>query len=253
MNLIADTHMHTTASTHAYSSLQEMVHEAAVKHLYAVAITDHGYAMPGAPGRWYFQNLTVVPRILEGVVVLRGQETNVVDYDGNTDLDEESAASLDWVIASIHEPCMPKEGCTREAVTNLWLQIAKNPKINVIGHSGSAGYAYDYETVIPEFGRTGKLVELNEGTFHVREDSVPNCVAIMKLCKKHGVPIVVNSDSHFSSQVGCFENSLRLLKELEFPEELVVNSGVTRFRSYLSLYSRAALDPTLKLRERRQL
>ena len=53
MNIIADTHTHTSASTHAYSSLSEVVHAAALKGLYAVAITDHGEAMPGSPQPWY--------------------------------------------------------------------------------------------------------------------------------------------------------------------------------------------------------
>lgn len=246
MNIIADTHMHTTASTHAYSTLQEMVHAAAQKGLYAVAITDHGVDMPGAPGKWYFHNLKVVPHILEGVLVLRGQETNVLDYDGNTDLYRDEDDELDWIVASIHQICMPEEKPSVEAVTNLWLQVAKNPDVNVIGHSGSVRYQYDYETVIPEFGRQGKLVELNESTFLGRVKSVANCKKIMQTCKKHGVPIIVNSDSHFSSMVGCFENSLKLLEEIDFPEELVVNSGVERFQNYLKQYSRVFLDPTLQ-------
>ena len=51
MKLIADTHTHTIASTHAYSTLQEMVHAASEKGLFAIGITDHGYSMPGGPGR----------------------------------------------------------------------------------------------------------------------------------------------------------------------------------------------------------
>jgi putative hydrolase len=86
MNLIADTHTHTIASTHAYSTLTEMVHAAAERGLYAIAITDHGAEMPGSPGRWYFHNLKVVPRNLEGVLVLRGQEADVVNFEGDTDL-----------------------------------------------------------------------------------------------------------------------------------------------------------------------
>jgi len=247
MNIIADTHMHTTASTHAYSSLQEMVHAAAIKRLYAVAITDHGINMPGAPGTWYFHNMRVIPHMFEGVLVLRGEETNVIDYDGNIDLEKDCINDIDWIVASIHGVCMPKEKPTVEAVTNAWMQIAKNPNINVIGHSGSAEFQYDYETVIREFGRQGKLVELNESTFLTRENSVTNCKTIMELCKKNSVPIIVNSDSHFSTLVGCFENSLKLLEELDFPEELVANSGVKRFQAYLKQYTHVFSDPLLNI------
>lgn len=237
MKFIADTHMHTVASTHAYSTLREMVHAAAEKKLYAVAITDHGPEMPGAPGKWYFENLKVIPRRLEGVLVLRGEEADVVDWDGSTDLLDTDLEILDWVVASMHRPVLKEKHPTVENVTNAWLHVAKDPRVNVIGHSGTAEFVYDYETVIPEFGRNGKLVELNESTFLGRQASIPNCTKIMKLCKKHRVPVIVNTDSHFSTQVGCFEHSRKLLEELDFPEELVVNSSVERFQSYLRQYT----------------
>lgn len=56
MKIIADLHTHTVASTHAYSTLQEMVTAASEMGLSAIAVTDHGVEMPGAPkaGTWYF-------------------------------------------------------------------------------------------------------------------------------------------------------------------------------------------------------
>ena len=42
MEIIADLHTHTIASTHAYSTITEMVQAASAKNLYAIAITDHG-------------------------------------------------------------------------------------------------------------------------------------------------------------------------------------------------------------------
>ena len=237
MNLIADTHTHTLASTHAYCTLMEMVHAAAQKKLFAIAITDHGATMPGAPGRWYFRNLKVLPREMEGVLILRGEETNVTDFEGGTDLNTEDLPSLDWVVASIHEVTMRDKAPTVEKVTDAWLQIAENPSVRVIGHSGSEQYRYDYEKVLPVFAKNGKLVELNESTFKGRSRSVPNCTKIMKLCKKYGVPIIVNSDAHFSTQVGCFPRSMQLLEEIGFPEELIVNSSVDRFCAYLRRYT----------------
>lgn len=238
MKLIADTHTHTVASTHAYSTLQEMVHAAAQKGMFAIGITDHGYSMPGGPGAWYFSNLNAVPNRLEDVWVLRGAEANVTDYRGTLDIPEGDLKKLDWVVASIHSCCMP-EGVqpTRELCTQLWLEVAKNPYVNVIGHSGSPEYAYDYERVIPEFGRQGKLVEINSHSFEVRATYIPNCLEIARLCMKYRVPIVVDSDAHFSTSVLDCSAALKMLEEIDFPEELVVNSSVERFSEHLRAHT----------------
>ena len=71
MKIIADTHTHTIASTHAFSTAQEMIAAAAEKGLYAIALTDHGYAMPGSPGKWYFECLGAIPSTFNGVRVLK--------------------------------------------------------------------------------------------------------------------------------------------------------------------------------------
>lgn len=242
MNIIADTHCHTIASTHAYSTLSEVVHAASQAGLYAVAITDHGKTMPGAPGKWYFRNLQVVPRCLENVLVLRGIETNIVNYNGDIDLDEDDLEMLDWVVASMHDATMPQEQRSVEQCTQAWLRVAQNPSVHVIAHSGTEKFKYDYEAVIPEFGRQGKLVEINEGTFLVRKASVSNCATIARICKKYGVPVIVNSDSHFHTSVGKFPQALAMLREIDFPEELVVNSSVERFQKYLTEHTNVFTD-----------
>ena len=243
MKLIADTHTHTVASTHAYSTLQEMVHGAAEKGLFAIGITDHGYEMPGGPGTWYFTNLHTVPNRMEGVWVLRGAEVNVMDYEGRLDIPEKDLQRLDWVVASIHSCCMPQGVTpTRELCTQLWLQIAQNPYVNVIGHSGSPAYAYNYERVIPEFGRQGKLVEINSHSFEARPDYIPNCRRIAQLCMEYRVPVVVNSDAHFSASIGDFSAALAMLEEMGFPEELIVNSSKERFCAYLREHTRFQIE-----------
>ena len=142
---------------------------------------------------------------------------------------------------------MPTGRHSVEAITNAWLNIAQHPQTQAHGSRGYETFPYYYERVLQEFGHNGKLVELNEATFSNRRSSVENCVQIMQLCKRHAVPIVVNTDSHFSARVGCFENSLRLLEELDFPEELVVNSSVERFNAYLRKYTQVYQDPLLEL------
>ena len=94
-------------------------------------------------------------------------------------------------------------------------------------------FKFDYETVIPEFAKNGKLVEINNSSFKVRASAINNCKTIAKICKKCNAPIIVNSDSHFSSFVGNFDNALKLLKEVDFPENLIINANVDRFKRYL--------------------
>lgn len=48
-----DLHMHTFASTHAYSTLSDYIAEAKRKGIKLFAITDHGPDMEDAPHHWH--------------------------------------------------------------------------------------------------------------------------------------------------------------------------------------------------------
>ena len=236
MRIIADTHTHTIASTHAYGTVKEMVEEAAALGLYAIGITDHGPKMPGSPRQWYFNNLSAIPSTYLGVRVLKGAEANITDYEGNIDINGYTLADLEWIVASVHSPTLDTSVIkpTVETCTELYLNAADNPAINVIGHCGTMEYAFDYEKVIPVFAEKGKLVEINDSAFKRSKASIPNCIKIAKICKKVGAPIIVNSDAHFMTELGRFDGSVRMLEEIGFPEELVVNSSVERFEEYLN-------------------
>ena len=143
------------------------------------------------------------------------------------DISDERLSKLDWVIASCHVDCI--QPSTVEDHTNAYLQVAKNPHVDVIGHCGDDRYRFDYERVIPEFGRQGKIVEINNHSFAIRPGSAENCREIALLCKKHGVRVVVNTDAHFAMEIGQVLQALEMLESIDFPEELVVNADFDRF------------------------
>ena len=66
MQIIADLHTHTLSATHAFNTLDEMAAKAAALGYAALAITDHGPAMPDAPHMWHFANQTALPLVLHG-------------------------------------------------------------------------------------------------------------------------------------------------------------------------------------------
>lgn len=73
MKFLVDTHSHTIASGHAYSTITEMAEAAAAKGLKALALTEHAPEMPGTCGLFYFQNLDVVPRMQKGDPTAHGR------------------------------------------------------------------------------------------------------------------------------------------------------------------------------------
>lgn len=231
MKLVADLHTHSIASTHAYATITEMAQEASELGLFALAITDHARKMPGAPGPFYFESLCILPQYLKGVRLLRGIEANICDYEGNLDVENSLQNSLDWIVASMHTITIDGEA-TVEKCTNAYLKLAENPNVNVIGHSGSEYFKYDYETVIPKFAKEGKLVEINDSAFRNKKSCLENCVTIAKLCKKYKARICVDTDSHFTHTLGRAYETLEILKDIDFPESLIVNTNVDRLKAY---------------------
>lgn len=230
-NFIADMHTHTIASDHAYSTVLENIKQAKERGLMAVASTDHGPAIKDSPDVIYFTNLRALPLEIDGVRLLKGAEVNLLNADGDLDLDIKHLQKLDWVIASFHkEVLVPMD---KEAHTQAYLNALNNPYVDMLGHTGNPIFPYDEEMVIKEAARCGKVIELNESSPISRPGSEENCFRILSLCKRYGVFVCVDSDAHFCSYVGSFPKSKILLDRLDFPKELVINADIERFNNYL--------------------
>ena len=107
MKYVLDAHTHTIASGHAYSTIMENAAYAAEAGLELLGITDHAPAMAGGTQPSYFLNFSTIPREISGVEIYMGAELNIMDYDGNIDLDEFYLQRMDYAIASLHPPCIP--------------------------------------------------------------------------------------------------------------------------------------------------
>ena len=233
MKIVADLHTHSIASVHAYATINEMAQEAADLGLYGFAVTDHGITMHGTPHPYYFMNLCAVPKVFRGVRIIKGAEANILDRFGNLDVEAEVLSrNLEFCIASLHMPTF-KDEVSVEVCTEAYLNIAENPNVNMIAHSGSPYFKYDYEKVIKKFAEKRKLIEINNSSVKNKPDFLPNCIEIAKLCKKYGCRVSVDTDAHFITQLGRADESLRMLESIDFPEELVINASVENFEKYL--------------------
>ena len=59
--LIADIHMHTLASGHAYGTIREMAAAAKEQQLQLIGISEHAPGIPGTVDPFYYGNLRVIP------------------------------------------------------------------------------------------------------------------------------------------------------------------------------------------------
>lgn len=232
MNIVVDTHTHTVSSGHAYSTVQENAKEAYANGISMINISDHGPAMKGAPFLYHFGNLRVIPDILYGVRIIRGVEANITDYNGTVDMPERYLKMLELVLASFHDICI--EPSTVENHTNAAIEILKNPYIDIFAHPGNPQFQIDIEKVVKTARDYNKLIELNNHSFNVRKGSEDNCWEIARMCKKYGVRITTGTDSHISFSIGRFDNVIKILKEVEMPEELVITTSVEKMENYLS-------------------
>ena len=56
---------------------------------------------------------------------------------------------------------------------------------------------------------------------------------MLESCRRHQVSVIIGSDAHFCTEVGVHDDALALLREVDFPEELVVNFDAGRLSEFL--------------------
>lgn len=231
MKFIADMHTHTLASTHAYSTITENAKAAADVGIKYLGMTDHCVKMEDAPHAWHFCNMCVIPDFLHGVRIIKGVEANIMDYDGNLDTDEYIYNAVEWINASFHDPCcLPG---TVEENTRAYLGVMNIPKVCVLGHTDSVMYPYDIDVVTKACREKNVAMEFNHSRFR-SQSSIENLKNnILPACAKNRCNIIVDSDAHFHDKIGNFPLAVQLLKEINFPEELILNADIGRFENFL--------------------
>lgn len=231
MRILVDTHTHSVASGHAYSTVQEDAKAARRRGLRIFALTDHGPAITGGTQLYHFGNLKVIPPVLYGVRMLKGVEANILDFNGSLDMPEDYLARLDFVLAGFHE--LGLEPGSEEENTAALCRVMENPWVDAISHPGNPVYPIDIEAFVDAAYRNNRPVEMNNSSFVVRRGSAERCELIARACVKRGVRVICGSDAHISFDIGRFDHVLALFRKVGMPRELVLNASVKAFDAYL--------------------
>lgn len=234
MKNLLDLHTHTISSGHAYSTLAENVAASKLAGLKYYGISDHAPSIPGGPHIYHFSNLRAIPSVIDGVVVLKGAELNILNDKGEVDIPEDILAELDYAIASMHGPCIPKGD--EEYYTNAYLNAMKNPYVRIIGHPDDGRFPLNHERFVNGLVENHIIMEVNNASISpisFRPGARENYASLLKLCAEKRVPIIINTDAHICYRIADIDLALTMLKELNFPEELILNFNEELIQEYI--------------------
>ena len=242
MKFEIDTHTHTYASGHAYSTLIENAQQAEQNTMKMFCTTDHASSMPGAPHFWFFMNQKVIPRFLSNVAVLRGVEANIINIQGELDIPLEVDNHLDWTIASFHEAVLsPADKATN---TETLINVIKSGRVDALGHLGNPNYDIDFRRVIECAHAYNVAIEINNSSLKgmSRIGSNQRCLKIAQIAAEIGAFITTGSDAHFCHDIGRFELTSDLIDKAGVPANKVITHTTQQFLQFLTLRGK----PTIK-------
>lgn len=236
MELCMDLHTHTMACGHGYSTLKENIEEAKEKGLKFLGLSEHAPAMPGSTHPYFFGNYKCIPREYGSLRLFCGVEANIMDYEGTLDMEEGLLKRVDYVIASMHIPCV-KPGNVEEN-TRASIKAMENPYVKILGHPDDSRYPLDYETLVQAARENHVFLELNNSSLNpgsARKGGQENAMALLKTCKKYQAPIILGTDSHICYTIGKFDRALEVVQAVDFPKELILNYYPERIGEVMNL------------------
>lgn len=237
MRPLADLHVHTIASGHAYSTLAENVQAARARGLELIAVTDHGPSVPQGAHPWYFWNLKAVPSVIDGVQVLKGCEANPsLESENGVDLDDAVLKVLDFVAVGFH-PLTGFDARDRDKNTEALVRVIGNPYVDMIAHPGNEHeFPVHIDTVVEAAVRHRVILEINDHSFAPSSSRAASSAcerAFAMAAVDAGAPIAINSDAHHASRVGCFELACAVAEEVGVTPELLVNRDAASVLAFL--------------------
>ena len=218
-----DLHTHSCASGHGTSDkITDLAKEAARRHMETLGISDHGPATSGSAGLSYFRSLFLCERKRFGIKLLYGAEANILDSDGHLDIPDDILSELDYCIISTHRPIYTSGSAAEN--TRAYIRAMRHPGVKIIGHCDDSRFPVDYNELLQAAQSMGVMPELNNVSLlpdSYRKDCRANATTMLRTCEALSCPVILSSDSHGREHVGDVTEAMKLLRELDFPKQLV--------------------------------
>ncbi|MBM4419349.1 MAG: DNA polymerase/3'-5' exonuclease PolX [Chloroflexi bacterium] len=196
-DLIGELHAHTDWSD-GHLTLEGVAHLAATHGRRYLAITDHSIGLAMARGldadraRAQWEQIDAWNARGEPPWLLKGVELEIL-ADGTLDLDPETLAGFDIVVASVHSMLRQDRG----EMTSRLVRAVSHPRVDVLGHATGRilgrrdAYEVDMEAVLAVAAAHGVAVEINASPDRLDLDD-----ALARQARAMRVQVPINCDVH---------------------------------------------------------
>ena len=216
-DLRGDLHMHSTWSSDAQDTIEEMARAARDRGYEYVALTDHAHYL--REGRFHAQakEIEKVNERLAPFRILRGIEVSI-RTDGTLDFPDEELAECDWVMASLHS------AFDRNPTERL-LAALEHPHVDCIGHPTARklnrrqGADIAIDKVIEKALETGTLLEINS-----QPDRLDLRDWHARVAGEAGLDLVISTDSHEVHALAYMELGVAQARRAWLTKDQILNT-----------------------------
>ncbi|MEW6417462.1 MAG: DNA polymerase/3'-5' exonuclease PolX [Nitrospirota bacterium] len=196
-----DLHVHSKWSDGSHD-FDELIDAAKMRGYEYIAITDHSKGLGIARGlsaerlMEEKKEIDAVNKSLKGFRLIAGIEVDIRS-DGNMDLPDDVLKKMEIVVASIHSGFRQ----SKEQITKRLVSAMRNPYVSIIAHPTGRligerdPYDVDMNEILKVAKETGTTIEINAYPLRLDLNDV-----YAKMAKEIGVPIVISTDTHITSQ-----------------------------------------------------
>lgn len=191
-------HVHSTWSD-GQNTIREMAEACIARGYHYLGMTDHSKVAAYAGGlnedalRRQGEEIDRLNQEFAGRIhILKGTECDIL-RDGALDFSNETLATLDFVVASIHSLF----NLPPEEQTQRMLRAIANPYVDIIGHPtgrillGREGYTLDIEAIIDAAAKHGVSIEINAHPSRLDLDW-----RYLRRARDKGMKIPIDPDAH---------------------------------------------------------
>jgi DNA polymerase (family 10) len=197
--------------------MEEMAAAAIERGYEFLAVTDHSHYLRDARIEQQAAELAALSEQVAPFRLLHGIEVNI-RADATLDVDDETLATLDWVIASVHH-------AQDRSPTERILAAMDNPHVDAIGHltgrriGRRPGADLDLERIIERAIETRTVLEINS-----QPDRLDLRDSHARLAGEAGVRITVSTDAHSAKALGYAELGIGQARRAWLTKEQILNT-----------------------------